>query len=264
MNPDGTGQRQLSLRALAGHQLRGFARRPQPHRGRRRASGQAAGRWRRRARRSPPDGVLEIDPAFSPDGAQIAFGRVDPVTGGGLGLWTSPVAGGDASQVVLPERAVACHAHPGSVGAVPEPAPILRAPRYSPDGAALAYRRHERARGSAGAAGRPAHDRPFAAVEPAGLAARLDGLAAVRLARRVAGAGGAGPAGARPWIPAAWTSRSFELGALRLARLERGAQLGASCWTSRPAPPARRRDRTGATCSSRCSPRPPMRAAPCG
>ncbi len=46
---------------------------------------------------------------------------------------------------------------------------------------------------------------------------------------------------------------SFELGALRLAPVWSAARQSCSCWTSHPAPPARRRDRTGATSSSRCS-----------
>jgi hypothetical protein len=89
------------------------------------------------------EGVLEVDPAYAPNGAEIAFARIDAETGGGLGLWTRPSTGGDARQLPLPLETVAT-ATPrpsGGPGASEEAPvqPVLRAPRYSPDGGSLAF-----------------------------------------------------------------------------------------------------------------------------
>ena len=130
MNPDGTGQRQLSaeLSPITMYAVAPDGRSLIVGDGARLVTQQADGGGRQTL---TPDGVLEIDPAYSPNGSQIAFGRVDPLTGAGLGLWTRSAAGGDAAPVVLPEELVATSPTPVPSGVAPEPAPILRAPRYS-------------------------------------------------------------------------------------------------------------------------------------
>lgn len=69
------------------------------------------------------EGFLEFDPTYMPNGQQVAFGRADARTGRGLGLWERLVDGGDARRLEVEG----------------EPEQALRAPRYSPDGQALAY-----------------------------------------------------------------------------------------------------------------------------
>jgi hypothetical protein len=78
----------------------------------------------------------EFDPAYSPDGQRVAFARADAETGAGMGLWEWQVGGGDAEPIDLP----------AVVGATPPPSVgesggglSLRAPRYAPDGQALAF-----------------------------------------------------------------------------------------------------------------------------
>lgn len=221
MNPDGTGQRQISseLSPITMYAVAPDGRNLIVGDGARLLMQQADGAGHQVL---TPDGVLEIDPAFSPDGLQVALSRVDPVTGGGLGLWTKSVAGGDANPVVLPSELLPSTPTPAPSGVVPEPAPIIRAPRYSPDGAALAY---VDMGGRVGMLELPA-DRlttaRFAAVSPP---AWLPDSSGVLLS--------GSPGGALEPVepdqpiealdPDALGLTSFELGALRLARLERGA-----------------------------------------
>lgn len=81
---------------------------------------------------------VEFDPAYAPNGSRIAFGRIDAATGAGMGLWTWEIGAGSATELEMP---------PGfRAGASPSPATTdqddpgtLRAPRFSPDGGALAF-----------------------------------------------------------------------------------------------------------------------------
>jgi hypothetical protein len=220
MNPDGTGQRQLSseLSPITSYAVAPDGRSLIVGDGARLVMQQADGSGRQVV---TPDGVLEIDPAFSPDGLQVAFARVDPLTGGGLGLWTKSVSGGDANPIVLPQELLPATPSPQPSGVEPEPAPILRAPRYSPDGAALAYVDMS---GRVGVLELPA-DRlttaRFAAVSPP---VWLPDSTGVLLSGSPGGALEPAEAGqpVKPLDPGGLDLNSFELGGLRLARLERG------------------------------------------
>jgi dipeptidyl aminopeptidase/acylaminoacyl peptidase len=136
MNPDGTGQRQVSAELSA---VSDFAVAPD---GRSLVVADGAVLVELRAdgsdrRQLTESGRFEYDPAYSPDSTVLAFGRADAETGEGLGLWTRRPLGGDQQRIELPAEL-----RPGtspSPSASDEPAALLRAPRFSPDGAALAF-----------------------------------------------------------------------------------------------------------------------------
>ena len=142
MNPDGTNHRQLSAELSA---VVDYAVAPE---GRSFVVGDGANLVLMAADGSnrrvlTEAGLIEFDPSFSPDGALMAFGRADPATGNGLGIWTRSADGGDPRAVELPP----------AVGATPTASPsptpqrstaliqvpLLRAPRFSPDGTRLAF-----------------------------------------------------------------------------------------------------------------------------
>jgi hypothetical protein len=218
MNPDGTGQRQVSAELSP---ITEYAVAPD---GRSVLLGDGATLIRQLADGGgrqvlTPDGVLEIDATFSPNGSEIAFARVEPTTGGGLGLWIRPVAGGDPRRIDLPDELGAPSPSPIPSG---EPQPVLRAPRYSPDGAALAFIDMS---GRVGVLELPAArltTAPFAAVSAPAWTPDSTGLL---LSGSPAGA--LEPAAAGEPLPrldpGSLGLSSFEVGALRIASLDRGA-----------------------------------------
>jgi hypothetical protein len=133
MNPDGTNQRQLSseLSPVIDYAVapdgRAFVV----------GDGQAVV-WEEAdgsARRVLTDGgSVEFDPAYSPDGGSLVFGRADPTLGSGLGLWMRDANGSDPRPV-----RVSAGASSAPSPSQPTPVPLLRAPRISPDGTALAF-----------------------------------------------------------------------------------------------------------------------------
>ena len=135
MNVDGTGQRQVSAEL---ERVLDYAVAPDGSSlvvsdGRRLVYQRADGTDRRVLTDAAH---LEFDPTYSPDGQRVAFARADVETGVGLGLWEWEVGGGDATALALP----------GVVGASPAPSAgpsdegqAIRAPRYAPDGQALAF-----------------------------------------------------------------------------------------------------------------------------
>lgn len=81
-----------------------------------------------------PEGFLDFDPTYAPDGLHVAFGRADASSGEGLGLWQWEVGGGDPIRIELPPDLLA-----SPVPDDEEAAHRLRAPRYAPDGQAIAF-----------------------------------------------------------------------------------------------------------------------------
>lgn len=133
MNPDGSNQRQLSAELSP---ITTYAVAPE---GRSFITGDGAAIvWQRAdgtARRVLTDpGAVEFDAAFSPDGTVITFGRADRALGSGLGLWMRDADGSDPRPIELPSDPRASPAASQST-----PVPLLRAPRMSPDGTALAF-----------------------------------------------------------------------------------------------------------------------------
>jgi Big-like domain-containing protein len=136
MNPDGTGKRQLTaeMSPIVDYAVAPDGTSLVVGDGRRLVYQRAEGSDRRIL-----TGVnaIEFDPAYAPDSQHVAFARADATTGAGEGLWEWAIGGGDATPVeVPPVLAVSSSPLPSASGA---PAPALRAPRYAPDGQALAY-----------------------------------------------------------------------------------------------------------------------------
>jgi len=134
MNPDGSAQRQLSAELSP---VTSYAVAPD---GRSYVVGDGAVLVLQEANGSarevltPPE-LLEYDPAWAPDSSRFAFGRSDRASGEGLGIWLRDADGGNQRQVELPPELFG--------GASPRPSSEagarLREPRFSPDGAGLAF-----------------------------------------------------------------------------------------------------------------------------
>lgn len=137
MNPDGTGQRQLSaeLSPIVDYAISPDGRSFVVADGARLIEQRADGTSRRLL---TDEGVLEFDPSYSPNGSQIAFGRADAATGNGLGLWVRDAGGGDAHRLAMPPELTGSPP-PSPTASDGQAASLLRAPRYSPDGHALAF-----------------------------------------------------------------------------------------------------------------------------
>jgi hypothetical protein len=138
MNPDGTGQRQLSaeLRPVLDYAVapdgRGFVTGD----GRALTLHAADGEERRVL---TEDGLIEFDPSYAENGRTIVFGRADAGTGTGLGIWTRDADGADARRLALRglDRTPLASASPSEP---PERlTELLRMPRLSPDGTAVAF-----------------------------------------------------------------------------------------------------------------------------
>jgi hypothetical protein len=137
MNPDGTAARQLSTELSP---ILDYAIAPDGSSfvvadGRRLVLAAADGSDRRVL---TVEGIMEFDPTYSPDSQSIAFARVDADAGAGLGIWRRPI-GGDATRVRLPDATPSSPAPAPSSGSLAEVPGWQRAPRYAPDGRALAY-----------------------------------------------------------------------------------------------------------------------------
>jgi len=135
MNPDGTGQRQVSseLSPVVDYVVAPDGSSLVVADGRHLVFLRADGSERQVL---TDDEHWEFDPTFTPDGQRLAFGRAEASTGAGLGLWAWEVGGGGAEPIELP----------ADLRASPSPSPsdgdagaVLRAPRYAPDGLGLAY-----------------------------------------------------------------------------------------------------------------------------
>jgi Bacterial Ig-like domain len=135
MNADGTGQRQVSaeLEPVLEYAVAPDGSSLVVADGRRLTYQRADGSDRRVLTDAAH---LEFDPTYAPDGQVVAFARADVETGAGLGLWEWQVGGGDATQIVLPDSDDADPTPSPSGTGAGEP---LRAPRYAPDGQALAF-----------------------------------------------------------------------------------------------------------------------------
>jgi hypothetical protein len=138
MNPDGTGQHQVSAELAP---VLDYAIAPDGSSlvvadGRRLVYLRADGADRRVI---TADEHWEFDPTYAPSGRVLAFGRADAATGAGLGLWQWEVGGGDPQPIELPDELLASPAPSPSADDASGPGRVLRAPRYSPDGLALAF-----------------------------------------------------------------------------------------------------------------------------
>ncbi len=134
MNADGAGQRQISaeLEPVLDYAIAPDGSSLVVSDGRRLVYQRADGTDRRVL---TDEAHLEFDPTYSPDGQRIAFVRAEMETGSGLGLFEWEVGGGDATPIALPDVLGASPAP----SAPSEEGPSIRAPRYAPDGQALAF-----------------------------------------------------------------------------------------------------------------------------
>jgi hypothetical protein len=138
MNPDGTGQRQLSAEMSP---VVDYAIAPD-------GSSLVVGDGRQlvflrtdsgERRVLTEEGSWEYDPAYAPNGQMLAFGRADAETGEGLGLWSWDVGGGAAARIEIPDDLLGGDDDEPSASPDADAPGLLRAPRFAPDGQALAF-----------------------------------------------------------------------------------------------------------------------------
>lgn len=221
MSPEGTGQRQLSaeLSDVVSYAVAPNGRSFVVGDGSRLVEQHADGGARRVL---TDDSHIEFDPAYSPDGSQIAFGRADAATGAGEGLWLRAEGGGDETQLKLPDELTAT-ATPSPAASGERPTPLLRAPAFSPDGAALAFVMGTTRVGVLELPGARLTTAPFDATSPP---VWLPDSSGVLLSGIPADVQPAVPDPTRPVPPLSPSSRGLaraDLGGLRIVRLDRGA-----------------------------------------
>jgi hypothetical protein len=220
MNPDGTGQRQLSAELSP---VTAYAVAPS---GRFLVIGDGARLVQLRPDGSDrrvltPDDVLEFDPAYAPNGSALAFGRADAETGEGLGLWLRSPDGGDPTRLSLPDEQGADPTPSPTDGAAP--GPVLRAPRFSPDGEALAFVNVTDGRlGVLELSGDSLSTAEWGATSPPAWLADSTGVLVGGLAEPPTRPPSAGPLPALD--PAALDLSAIQLAAQQVGRLDRGAR----------------------------------------
>ncbi|HEX6655361.1 MAG TPA: hypothetical protein VF153_04025, partial [Candidatus Limnocylindria bacterium] len=151
------------------------------------------------------------------------FARIDARTGAGMGLWTRPASGGDAHQLELPgEPGTSPTPAQPSATAAASPQPVLRAPRYSPDGQAVAF---VDVSGRVGVLELPDDRLTLARFAAVDAPEWLPDSSGVLLSGSPGGALEPVTPGQplRAFDAGSLGLSSFELGGLRLARLDRGA-----------------------------------------
>jgi len=134
MNPDGTNERQLSAELSP---ITEYSIAPD---GRSFVVGDGASIvWQKAdgsARRLLTEaGAVEYDAAYAPDGSSITYGRIAPGPDG-HGLWSRRADGSHPQPIPLPDEAPPT---PRATTSPNAPVALLRAPRLSPDGSALAF-----------------------------------------------------------------------------------------------------------------------------
>jgi hypothetical protein len=222
MNPDGTGQRQISaeLSPVVSYAVAPDGRSFVVGDGARLVEQDADGGNRRLLTEA---GWLEYDPSYAPDGSGIVFGRAELGSGAGAGLWMRGAGGGDARRIELPGEASPTPSGSGEAS----PAPLVRAPVFSPDGTAIACATGggeiaivvlDEARQGATSVTRSS----FSATSPP---AWLPDSSGVLVSGLPAGQLEGRPAGAvvPPLTPSSAGVEAASLGGLRIVRLDRGA-----------------------------------------
>lgn len=171
-------------------------------------------------------GLMEYDPAFAPDGSALVFGRADRATGSSLGIWRRPGTTGTAERLDLEtaERdARSDEASPSPDASGQQPEPLLRTPRYAPDGRTLAW---VDGTGAIVLLDLVAGERrvfSFVALEPPGWLPDSGSLVVAGTSAHAGGAPGRVPRRGMPILPldAADAGRATDGVALRLVRVFR-------------------------------------------
>jgi hypothetical protein len=221
MSPEGTGQRQLSaeLSDVVSYAVAPNGRSFVVGDGRRLIEQHADGSARRVL---TDDSHVEFDPAYSPDGSQIVFGRADPATGAGEGLWLRAEGGGDETELKLPDELTASPTPSPRASAEPRE-PLLRAPTFSPDGGALAFAIGTSRVGILELPAGRLTTAPFDVTSPPVWLPDSSGLLLSGIPPDVQRAGPDGARSVPPLTPSSRGLKRADLGGLRIVRLDRGA-----------------------------------------